>query len=336
MPVPPAGATRTVQRRSALMTLWHGRLSGGTADVVMDYSVSLHFDRLLAHDDLAGSRAHVRGLGRGDLLTPDEVATLLAALDQVEGELDSDTFVFSPDDEDIHTARARIEFPAGSETARLLRRVHLARAFVFRGPFAPQPRAGELALVRLPRARCAGDRRSVRAVEERICKTCRGSLAHPGDSGCGRDCRRDLCAGILRHCPDGAARSDRAHDGRRIRHRGAGGCGLATARHATALVTTNYVMTGWLSFYLHRQLPMIQMNEDFRWLSSPRAGLSDLNGRLLYVTQEPAREIPFLGRRFAGIEKIAQFERMRGKVAVDPVYIYVLSGYRGAPVGRMP
>ena len=27
------------------MTLWHGRLSGGTADVVMDYSVSLHFDR---------------------------------------------------------------------------------------------------------------------------------------------------------------------------------------------------------------------------------------------------------------------------------------------------
>ena len=30
------------------MTLWHGRLSGGTADVVMDYSVSLHFDRRLA------------------------------------------------------------------------------------------------------------------------------------------------------------------------------------------------------------------------------------------------------------------------------------------------
>jgi hypothetical protein len=55
------------------MTLWHGRLSGGTADVVMDYSVSLHFDQRLARDDIAGSRAHVRGLGRGGLLGADEV-----------------------------------------------------------------------------------------------------------------------------------------------------------------------------------------------------------------------------------------------------------------------
>ena len=51
------------------MTLWHGRGSGGMADVVMDYSVSLDFDRQLAVDDLNGSRAHVRGLGRGGLLT---------------------------------------------------------------------------------------------------------------------------------------------------------------------------------------------------------------------------------------------------------------------------
>ena len=41
---------------------------------------------------------------------------------------------------------------------------------------------------------------------------------------------------------------------------------LAKARQATALVTTNYVLTGWLSFYLHRQIPIIQLNEDYRWL----------------------------------------------------------------------
>ena len=28
-----------------LMTLWHGRLGGGTAEEVMAFSVSLHFDR---------------------------------------------------------------------------------------------------------------------------------------------------------------------------------------------------------------------------------------------------------------------------------------------------
>jgi argininosuccinate lyase len=102
------------------MTLWHGRLSGGTADVVMEYSVSLHYDRQLALDDLAGSRAHVRGLGRGGLLRPDEVTALLAALDQVEGELVSGAFEFAPDDEDIHTSvERRVTEIAGDVGAKL-------------------------------------------------------------------------------------------------------------------------------------------------------------------------------------------------------------------------
>ena len=102
------------------MTLWHGRLSGGTADVVMDYSVSLHYDRQLAHDDLTGSRAHVRGLGRGGLLSEHEVSTLLGALDQVGAELDAGEFRFEPGDEDIHTAvERRVTEIAGDVGAKL-------------------------------------------------------------------------------------------------------------------------------------------------------------------------------------------------------------------------
>jgi argininosuccinate lyase len=102
------------------MTLWKGRLSGGTADVVMAYSTSLHYDRRLAPDDLEGSRAHVRGLGRGGLLTEGEVDQLLAALDQVERELESGSFEFAPGDEDIHTAvERRITEIAGDVGAKL-------------------------------------------------------------------------------------------------------------------------------------------------------------------------------------------------------------------------
>jgi argininosuccinate lyase len=102
------------------MTLWQGRLSGGTAEVVMRYSTSLHYDRRLALDDLVGSRAHVRGLGRGGLLGDAEVTELLAALDQVEAELTSDTFAFAPDDEDIHTAvERRVTELAGDVGAKL-------------------------------------------------------------------------------------------------------------------------------------------------------------------------------------------------------------------------
>ncbi len=102
------------------MTLWHGRLGGGTAAEVMAFTASLSVDRRLADDDLAGSRAHVRGLGRGGLLTEEEVATLVAALDRVEHELRTGTFAFTDDDEDIHTAvERRVTEIAGDVGAKL-------------------------------------------------------------------------------------------------------------------------------------------------------------------------------------------------------------------------
>jgi argininosuccinate lyase len=102
------------------MTLWHGRLAGGTADEVMALSVSLHYDRRLAEDDLAGSRAHVRGLRRGGILTEEEATSVAAALDQVGEELQAGTFVFAPGDEDIHTAvERRVTELAGDAGAKL-------------------------------------------------------------------------------------------------------------------------------------------------------------------------------------------------------------------------
>jgi argininosuccinate lyase len=73
----------------------------------MTFTASLPFDRRLAADDLAGSRAHVRGLGRAGVLDNGEVAILLTALDRVEEELTNGTFVFRVEDEDIHTAVER-------------------------------------------------------------------------------------------------------------------------------------------------------------------------------------------------------------------------------------
>ena len=100
-------------------TLWHGRFAGGPADALMAYTVSLPFDRRLASDDITGSRAHVRGLVRGELLSGEEAAAVLSALDVVEEELSSGTFTFVPSDEDIHTAVERrvteIAGPAGAK-----------------------------------------------------------------------------------------------------------------------------------------------------------------------------------------------------------------------------
>jgi argininosuccinate lyase len=100
-------------------TLWHGRFATGPAEQLLAYTVSLPYDRRLAGDDIAGSRAHVRGLVRGGLLDADEASAVLGALDAVEEELAAGTFAFVPSDEDIHTAVERrvteLAGPAGGK-----------------------------------------------------------------------------------------------------------------------------------------------------------------------------------------------------------------------------
>jgi argininosuccinate lyase len=101
-------------------TLWHGRFGSGPADELMAFTASLPFDRRLAADDIVGSRAHVRGLVRAELLTGEEAAAVLAALDTVAGELDAGSFAFQPSDEDIHTAiERRVTELAGDAGAKL-------------------------------------------------------------------------------------------------------------------------------------------------------------------------------------------------------------------------
>ncbi|MSY34880.1 MAG: argininosuccinate lyase, partial [Actinobacteria bacterium] len=103
-----------------MSTLWHGRFEGGPAEELMAFTVSLPFDSRLAADDLTGSRAHVRGLVRAGIISDEECASVLAALDAVEKELRDGSFVFVASDEDIHTAvERRVTELAGSAGAKL-------------------------------------------------------------------------------------------------------------------------------------------------------------------------------------------------------------------------
>ena len=100
--------------------LWHGRFGEGPADELLAFTVSLPYDRRLAPDDLAGSRAHVHMLERVGLLDQQERQVIDAALDRVEEELGSGSFAFAPTDEDIHTAvERRVTEIAGSTGAKL-------------------------------------------------------------------------------------------------------------------------------------------------------------------------------------------------------------------------
>ena len=88
-------------------SLWGGRFEGGPAEALARLSVSVHFDWRLAPYDLLGSKAHARVLNRAGLLTDDELAQMLAALEQLQAEVASGAFVATFDDEDVHTALER-------------------------------------------------------------------------------------------------------------------------------------------------------------------------------------------------------------------------------------
>jgi argininosuccinate lyase len=84
------------------MRLWGGRFAGSTDERMADFTRSVEVDRALAFDDLAGSSAHVRGLGRAGLLVPDEVEALLAGLDGLRREVEAGTLAWDPALEDVH------------------------------------------------------------------------------------------------------------------------------------------------------------------------------------------------------------------------------------------
>ena len=106
--------------RGESTTLWHGRFAEGPSDALMALSESLSFDRRLAADDVEGSRAHVAMLVAVGLLTDAEGRAVTDALDNVESELATDTFVFAATDEDIHTAvERRVTELAGDAGAKL-------------------------------------------------------------------------------------------------------------------------------------------------------------------------------------------------------------------------
>jgi argininosuccinate lyase len=101
-------------------TLWHGRFAEGPAEALWQFTVSLPFDQRLGPDDVVASKAHVRGLVRGELITAQEGDVLLAALDKVGSELESGAFGFLDTDEDIHSAiERRVTEMTGETGAKL-------------------------------------------------------------------------------------------------------------------------------------------------------------------------------------------------------------------------
>jgi 4-amino-4-deoxy-L-arabinose transferase-like glycosyltransferase len=103
---------------------------------------------------------------------------------------------------------------------------------------------------------------------------------------------------------------------------------------AVAIVTTDYAMTAWLAYFTKR--PVIQINEDNRWLAAPRATAQMLRGPLLYVVEQARDRRSVVATHFGTLSPLPPITRSHDGVTIATYLTYRVGGYRGAPVGRVP
>ena len=105
--------------------MWGGRFSGKPAELMQAINVSIGFDRRLAAQDLAGSRAHAAMLRKSGVISSDDEVSIQKGLEAIEAEIAAGTFPFREEFEDIHmNVEARLRELIGPAAGRL----HTARS----------------------------------------------------------------------------------------------------------------------------------------------------------------------------------------------------------------
>ena len=105
--------------------MWGGRFSDKPAELMQAINVSIGFDRRLAAQDLAGSRAHAAMLQKTGIITSADAEAILAGLENIAQEIAAGSFPFREEFEDIHmNVEARLRELIGPAAGRL----HTARS----------------------------------------------------------------------------------------------------------------------------------------------------------------------------------------------------------------
>ena len=105
--------------------MWGGRFAGGPAALMEEINASIDFDKRLAPQDIAGSRAHAEMLAAQGIISREDAAAILEGLDRIAAEIAEGKFTFQRKLEDIHlNIESRLAELIGDAAGRL----HTARS----------------------------------------------------------------------------------------------------------------------------------------------------------------------------------------------------------------
>ena len=110
----------TVGKASAGQKMWGGRFSAEPGELMQAINVSIDFDRRLAAQDIAGSKAHSDMLSAQAIITTDDRDAIHRGLDEIAAEIENGSFPWSRELEDIHlNIEARLREKIGDAAGRL-------------------------------------------------------------------------------------------------------------------------------------------------------------------------------------------------------------------------
>jgi argininosuccinate lyase len=111
--------------RSDANKMWGGRFAMSPAELMVEINASIGFDKAMAPQDIAGSKAHAEMLARQGIISRADAREILKGLEQVRGEIERGEFTFSDKLEDIHmNVESRLAELIGPAAGRL----HTARS----------------------------------------------------------------------------------------------------------------------------------------------------------------------------------------------------------------
>ena len=105
--------------------LWGGRFTAKAAEWVDELGASIHFDEQMAAEDIEGSIAHAKMLGKQQIISESESAEIVAGLVALKKELDDGMLAFDVKNEDIHM---NIEVLLTQKIGAVAGKLHTARS----------------------------------------------------------------------------------------------------------------------------------------------------------------------------------------------------------------
>ena len=83
--------------------LWGGRFTKATDQLVYNFNASITFDQKFYKQDIEGSIAHVKMLGKQGILTEQEMNDIITTLQEIKEDVESGKLEITSEYEDIHS-----------------------------------------------------------------------------------------------------------------------------------------------------------------------------------------------------------------------------------------